>query len=190
MEVYAKILRFKRSGRRKQHLLTLFEEIWTATGTFATAGAEPKWHFTPPVSFLPYHLAIEVPRVHFNALPLQTPSPADSSLGEAEDLDAAIDLLFLDVQQSSTGVRHRDDDPNPTNIQEEPLPPSPATLIRMHCRGQYYLQNLIRDSSPDTTQRIQTFLQEEIDAILREVEDERQKAQRLQLTNEEQAEAH
>ena len=99
MEVYREITRFKRSARRMQKLLTLFEEVWTSTGTFATAGAEPRWHFTPPTSFLPFHLATEVPRIHFDSLPFTYNSPSSPSSGAPEDFDEAIDLLFQDVQR-------------------------------------------------------------------------------------------
>lgn len=60
-EVWAEIFRHKRSPRRLLAMQQMFADVWTITDTFATPGGNPKWTFTPPASFLPYHLATEVP---------------------------------------------------------------------------------------------------------------------------------
>ncbi|KAG0595096.1 hypothetical protein M758_UG139000 [Ceratodon purpureus] len=179
IEVYHEITRFKRSARRMARLRTLFEEVWTATGTFATVGSDPRWHFTPPTSFLPYHLATEVPRVHFDAIPLRSPEPDSPSVGAPDDFDEAIELLFQDVQ--------RDLDNHQEIVLPAPEPPppplllSPASLIAQRCRDHCYPQNLVRDSSPDTAQRLQTFLQQEIDNMLAAVERERHEVEEMEL---------
>lgn len=174
MEVWNELYRHKRGEERQDRLLTKFTEIWTKDNLFATMEIEPKWNTIPPAIFLPPNLATDNPRF-LQQIPTRSTSPSTASVQSiASDLlGAAIDALFDEVNEEIQSHNH-----NPHTVppsQDQAQLPFPDTIEETATQSvpAPTLDPNLGITTQDQQIQDDATLQQEIDALLRTVEEDR-----------------
>lgn len=178
MEAWASIFRHKRGHKRLETLVEAFGKVWYADQTFVQRGAKPKWITTPPETFLPQHLATELPSSH-GTIPTRSISSDSISYNSTDDrdIDQAVDQYIQNIiDDMAIQEQQRAEDGTELAPDEEPAHNNDAQTIEEEpyiSRFPNYMVYSYPNSSPRTTKQIEDTLQQEIDDLLTKTEMER-----------------